>query len=220
MENKIGIFFDLEGTLIASGYQTNDLLLNELHRKTYEHLKEFGIPLYILDKNIKSIYLRNDSVEWIESQHPDLYTSYMKYVESFMKKYDIQAAMESQLYYDSIDILNYLTYKKHRMGLVTNTSKEAAELMITKHNIKSYFDVIYTRNDVKKIKPDPTMLNLAINDLGTKENFLIGDSKVDYLTAKKANAKSIIIKRDGIMPDYDVDFFITNLLELKINGLF
>ena len=215
MEIKKGVLFDLEGTLIESGYQKNAQLLHELHKTTYKELLKFGIPENILTQSNKSVILRNLSFTWVEANRNEDILQFAEYVNRFMSKFDMMATRDSKLYNNTIHILNYLKNKNYKIGLCTNTSKQATNIMLKTHKIYDFFDIITTREDVLQIKPDPIMIINTIKQMKTKKNYMVGDSKVDIISAKNAGIKTILIKRDNRKQNYYVDYTIYDLLDLK-----
>jgi FMN phosphatase YigB (HAD superfamily) len=120
------ILFDLEGTLVKSGYQIDPFLLKMLHKDTKKFLIKIGIPESILKKINKSVYLRNKALEWSEKNLP--FKDYLKIrdkIEKFMLKYDIVAAKASVIYPETVITLNKLKKDNIKMCIITNTSKKA-----------------------------------------------------------------------------------------------
>ena len=64
------------------------------------------------------------------------------------------------------------------------------------HGLKEYFDVVVTREDVTKLKPDPEGVLLATRKLGAKRFLVVGDLVLDVLAAKGANGVAIMVTRD------------------------
>jgi len=213
---NLGILFDLEGTLIESGYQKYPDILEKLHLDTKKMLLSIGIPRYIVNKYNKSVYLRNEAYDWaVRNFNNKELIDFKNHVENFMFKYDMFSAINSSEYHDTKNILKYLKKKNYKIGIVTNTSNKAANYILTKFNLKTYFDIIITRQDVKKIKPDPEMLIIACNRMKSKVQWIVGDSFVDIKAAKNANIKSILIKRNKNKINYQADYIINNLLDIK-----
>jgi phosphoglycolate phosphatase-like HAD superfamily hydrolase len=99
------------------------------------------------------------------------------------------------------------------MGIVTNTSREAANLELSMHGIEEFFEVIITREDVRKLKPDPEGIILATSKLDIKEFFFVGDLVHDLKAAKKAGGTTILINRNptkkkGVHADHIVKSLI------------
>lgn len=210
-----GILFDLEGTLVESGYQKNPKKLEELHIETKKLLLNIGVPVNIIKNYDKSTYLRNNSYVWAKKNlNPDQFLKFHNHIEKFMYGYDMFSVKKSSLYPDTIITLEFLIKKNYKIGIITNTSKHAAHHILHKTNIINYFHTIITRDDVYRIKPNPEMVKIALRKIQCNVEWFIGDSRVDVEAAEKACLKSILIKRDGSKPKYYVDYLIHNLTDL------
>ncbi|MEM5793412.1 MAG: HAD family phosphatase [Candidatus Aenigmatarchaeota archaeon] len=86
--------------------------------------------------------------------------------------------------------------KKFKIGLVTASTKNQAEPLLEMVDIKKYFDIIVTRDDVKKNKPYPDPYLFAANrlDLKPEECVVVEDSNTGLKSGKSAGMKCIIIK--------------------------
>jgi len=99
--------------------------------------------------------------------------------------------------------------KKLKLGLITNTPAEFVYKILEFFELKKYFDVIITRYDVKKVKPDPEMVIKACNSLGLDESevVVVGDAKNDVLAGKSAGCTVVGLNVES-------DFKIKKLSEL------
>ena len=212
----LGILFDLEGTLIESGYQKHPNILEKLHLDTKKMLLYIGIPKHIINKHNKSVYLRNEAYDWVLTNFNDKeLIDFKNYVENFMLEYDMLSANNSSEYPDTKNILKYLKKKNYKIGIVTNTSKKAANYILTKFNLTKYFDIVITRQDVQKLKPDPEMLIKASKKMKSNVQWIVGDSYVDIEAARSAKIKSILIKRDKSIIKHHANYLINSLQEIK-----
>jgi len=68
-------------------------------------------------------------------------------------------------------------------------------LGLEKYKLKEYFDAIVTADDTDKHKPDPEPVYIALRKLNAKaeESIMIGDTKFDILSAKRAGVKSVLV---------------------------
>ena len=84
---------------------------------------------------------------------------------------------------------------KYKLGLVTSAERKVIENAKLKIPELKNFQVIITREDYKKTKPDPEGLLMGIDKLGlsTDECVYIGDLPSDITASKKASIKSIAI---------------------------
>lgn len=87
--------------------------------------------------------------------------------------------------------------KKHDFKLAVGSSGplENVELLLTSLNIKQFFDVIITAEDVKNGKPAPDVFLIAANRLHIKPEdcIVIEDAPVGIEAAKRANMSSIAL---------------------------
>ena len=74
-----------------------------------------------------------------------------------------------------------------KIGLLTNNGKFATNIVLEKHGIAKFFDVIITRDDSQALKPDPTGLRLVLSalNISPKEAVFVGDSIIDAHAAKE-----------------------------------
>lgn len=83
------------------------------------------------------------------------------------------------------------------------------------HGLRRFFDVIVTREMVRKLKPDPEGLLQAASSLGATTFAMIGDSIHDVSAAKNANGISIMIKSNTKETlDPQPDYLVQSLSEV------
>ena len=89
-----------------------------------------------------------------------------------------------------------------KMGLVTNSCRNAAELVLNKLGFKKYFNVVIARDDVDRMKPYPDPLNKALSVLGVSpgEALYIGDSIMDVLAGEAAGITTIYLDTTRLPP--------------------
>lgn len=74
------------------------------------------------------------------------------------------------------------------MALFTGVEKNMMEYTLAPFKLSEFFEVRVTADDIKKSKPDPEGINLALNRLkaGPKESMYVGDSPADIIAGKRA----------------------------------
>ncbi len=209
------VLFDLEGTLVESAYQRSRKLVTRFRSETKSHLINSGIPESVLNGYEKIHTLRNIAFHWAEMNLTPVNVKRIREsLEEVSLEFDMISASESSLYPDTIKCLELLSEKKVEMAMVTNTSSIAAEYVLTKFELNNYFSAVVTRSDVPRVKPDPAMIKMAEAKLCTRIGWLIGDSSFDAEAASRSEIISLIIRRDGIRPDFYHDHFIKSLDEI------
>lgn len=81
------------------------------------------------------------------------------------------------------------------IGLASSSGREWVEGYLKKLNIFSYFDVIRTRDDVSRVKPDPELYVKAVEALGVakSEVFAFEDSLNGLKAARAAGIQCVVV---------------------------
>ncbi|NPD88709.1 MAG: HAD family phosphatase [Asgard group archaeon] len=93
------------------------------------------------------------------------------------------------------EVLKTLQFRGYKMALVTSAGDDTVEKAKLKLKMLNSFDLIITRNSVKRIKPYPDAILLASKELGKNPSscVMIGDFPQDVQAGKNAGAKTIAI---------------------------
>jgi len=93
------------------------------------------------------------------------------------------------------EVLNTLQSRGYKMALVTNAGDKTVARAKKKLSILNSFDVIVTRNTVKRIKPDPEPILYACEALNKHPEtcVMIGDFPQDIQAGKAAGTKTVAI---------------------------
>jgi HAD superfamily hydrolase (TIGR01549 family) len=211
----VAVLFDLEDTLVQTPWANCQHVL-EFRGKTREKLIEIGIPPSLLEGTERATIMRNKSIEYIEknSTKTEAQKFYLE-MEKFLSKYELDSAKKSKLFPETIQTLETLKKLRARIGLVTSTSMRAVDIVLQNHRLKDYFDVVVTRENVKKLKPDPEGILLALKKLDTKNFFMVGDLVHDVIAARSANGLSILVKRNSEEKmNFEADYVVQSLNEI------
>ena len=206
------ILFDLEGTLVETVYERSREALDQIRRETKKKLIDLGVPREALRDLVKSTLLRNRALEWVETNMSrEESARFHVELDAFMKSFEMRAARLSRLYPDTLEALEKLAAGGVEMGMVTNTSTEAADYMLGNLGLEKFFDVVVTRNDAHRLKPDPVMIHAAVAKMGLAVGWLVGDTVFDAEAAITAGIRFIIVRRDGVRPSFSHDYFVNSL---------
>ena len=187
------ILFDLDGVLIDS-FDFLWITFNETLEKfgkrrvsKREYKKKFWG--HDLKSNFGKFGLGEDAIKYRKAQ----YKSHIK---------------EIRVFPEARKILESLS-KKIKLGLITNSRSDVVHKILEYFNLKNYFDVIFTGDDVDKEKPDPEMIIKACKSLGLdpSEVIVVGDTRSDVLAGKSAGCTVVGLNVES-------DFKIKRLPEL------
>ncbi|MBT5935608.1 HAD family hydrolase [Sulfurimonas sp.] len=182
------ILFDLDGTLIDS----TDAILESFHNSFDVHnfphpddkdIKNLiGYPLDVMYKELGV----DESLAWAFVK---TYKEYYQVV-STQKTYLLPKAKESVL----------LANDFAELGIVTTKTGIYSEVLMEHFDIMDYFKVLIGREHVEHPKPheEPILKALESFDVLNKEIWMIGDTKLDLISAKNAGVNSI-----GVLSGYD-----------------
>ena len=188
--NKAAIF-DLDGTLADTALD----LLNA-GNLTFE---EMGINYRLkenLDEGISSKGGRSTIREgllkangYIEEENVE------KLYPIFLKNYEKVIDENSKLYDGTLEMLEFLSSKKIRLGVCTNKPKKQADILLKKLGIHSFFEIIVGPDTYGCAKPNPKPLKKIIDFLGSTLNssVLVGDTSTDYMTSQAASVPFILV---------------------------
>ena len=119
-----------------------------------------------------------------------------KFVDEFVKAYKERYL---QIYLDQTTLLEsaYEAVKFGSefadLGVVTTKTSKFSHILLEHLGISRFLKTIIGKEDASNLKPHPEPILNALANLGkTSQNaFMVGDTKLDAIAAKGANAKSI-----------------------------
>lgn len=169
-----GIIFDLDGTLINSFLDFNQMR------------KEIGI---------KS---QSPVLEFIERSDDQ---DFKKWAHQIVLKHEIAGAQKSEWIEGAHEFIQSIHRKGLKSAILTRNCKEATNIMVQKHNIPIEF--ILTREDCQpKPHPEGILTILKKWDLRPAEALYIGDFLFDLHTARRAQTHFALYYSQGQAPEF------------------
>jgi len=173
------IIFDMDGTLVSSLpviYHCE----NEISRKylkttlTLEDvISKFGPPAHTIIKEMTRSL--PDSVQ--SRAVSDYYECYRTHVPS-----------RGLVFPGITELLGKIKGSGRRLALFTGVEKNMMEYTLNPFKLVDFFEVRITADDIRKSKPDPEGINLALSRINAdpKESMYVGDSPSDIISGKRA----------------------------------
>jgi len=196
------ILFDLDGTLIDS---TNAIL------ESFHHSFDVHELIHPEDEEIKALIGYPLDIMYIElgvnkNSAWDLVATYKEHYRkiSTQKTYLLESAKEAVIEASKFATLGIVTTKT---GLYSRVLMEHFELM-------DYFEVLIGREDVENPKPhaEPILKALKLLDTKSKDIWIIGDTKLDLISAQNAGIESI-----GVLSGYDDNYILKRYTDIIFN---
>jgi len=186
--NKMIILFDLDGTLIDSTDAILESFHNAFNVHNSEHPKDeeikalIGYPLDVMFTDLGV----DESLVW------DFVTTYKEHYReiSTQKTYLLESAREA-----IEQAAEFAT-----LAIVTTKTGKYSQVLMEHFGLMDYFEVLIGREDVQNPKPHAEPILNALKKLNTnaKEIWMIGDTKLDLISAQNAGVNSI-----GVLSGYD-----------------
>jgi phosphoglycolate phosphatase len=189
-KNRPVILFDLDGTLIDSTRAIVDTFYHSFDKMKYEHnFKDEDItPLIGYPLDIMYERLGVDR----------------KYVWDFVSAYKERYRLISKEQTELLDFAQLCLEEAAsfaRLGVVTTKTGAYTKPLLEHFNIWNHFECLVGREDVQNPKPHAEPIVLALErmmiDKDLHDIWMIGDTKLDLISAKNAGVRSI-----GVLSGY------------------
>ncbi len=94
---------------------------------------------------------------------------------------------------NTVETLKTLKERGYRMAIVTTRSRKTSVKTLELAGVDIFFDTIISKEDTPAVKPDPTPLLKALEQLGCTpaEAIMIGDSELDVQAGKNAGTQTV-----------------------------
>ncbi|MCF7861807.1 HAD family hydrolase [Candidatus Woesearchaeota archaeon] len=178
------ILFDMDGTIVDSGMVWRTTF-NEMRKKA--GLSEFDETEYAekvagTPMESETLFFPGRSIEEIK----------LDYGNAFKERTDLLNPMANFEY--ALEKI-----QAYKIGVVSNTPQELVDFILEKLDLYQKFHVVIGSRPDKKGKPNPDLINLAIEELKSDplSTVFVGDTQYDVAAAMAAGCKSISFRFDG-----------------------
>lgn len=177
------IMFDMDGTLIDSGFAITNTINYVRENLGFERLEKNYILEKVNDPQINAAEFFYGTKEFTKQQTKLFEEYYNEHCLSDLVVYDGMAKLIDDLKNDFI------------LTVATNANSTYAHKMLNHVGLGKYFTTILGYDSVKNPKPHPEMVNktLEIHNISKEKAQLIGDSKKDIMAATNAGVDSVLV---------------------------
>ncbi len=206
------IIFDMDGTLVDTEpfhteIELNQFKQNKIEISGEEHQQYLGVTSEVMWRQIASkhsISLTTD--ELIKQNHEES----LKYF----------AALDSiPVMPELVEVLEKLQANNYKLAVASSSTPEIIDLVLTKTNLKKYFPIIVSGNDVAKSKPAPDIFLFTAHKLGAKPTncVVIEDSPNGIKAAKAAGMTCVAYNGANVNSEklQEADSIIQSYAELE-----
>jgi phosphoglycolate phosphatase len=199
MKKEKAVIFDCDGVMFDSR-KANINFYNYI-------LKHFGLPPLTQDKiEFVHMHTADEAIRHIFNDSP-----YLEQAQEFRTQVDYRPFISDMIIEPGFkDLLKEL---RPEFGLAVATNRANTIGKVIEYNgLEGIFDIIVSSLDVKNPKPHPEPLIkiLEFFDITPLQAFYIGDSEIDYLTARAAGVMFISYKNQAL----DADHHVSSMMEI------
>lgn len=197
----VAVLFDLEDTLTGSGYRYD---IAEVRSRVRERLVQLGVPPYELE-GLKLTLMLNKAYDYVSREAtPREFKVFRDKVDELLEQYWLRSARESYLKPGAVEALEAIKAAGYRLGLVSNASGLDVSIVLEKHGLSRLFDTVVSRDDMRRLKPDPDGILTALRELREADFVLVGDSIHDLEAARRAGGQAIIVHGSPWQPNAEL----------------
>jgi len=193
MKRISAVIFDCDGVMFDSR-QANTRFYNHL-------LSRFGLPPMKEDEEVfVHMHTADESIRYIFRG-----TGYEKQAQAYRTQMDYSPFIRDMVAEPGLRELLQTLKPRFGLAVATNRSNTIGEVL-ARHGLEGMFDIIVSSLDVENPKPHPECLKkiLSFFQITPDEALYVGDSLVDYQTARAANVCFIAYKNLQLEADYHV----------------
>jgi len=206
LKNTHLFLFDLDGTLV---------LTDDIYYDVWKFiLKDYNINLsYEIFKN--TIQGNNDKYV-LQQLLPSNYYNLLDNISKIKDELFINNINKIKIIDGSNDFIKYLKKLGHKIAIVTNCNRDAAEKIIKIMNIENIIDTLIIGSECSKTKPHPEPYIKAINYFNSSNNkaIIFEDSKTGISSGKSTYPKCLI----GLETLYSYNELINNGVNLTLKN--
>ncbi len=183
-EIKKYVIFDLDGTLLNTITDLGVSCNHALEKCGYSPRPLATYP-FLVGNGVRKL---------IQRLQPDLNDAGIdKLLEAFMTYYDRHCTDHTTPYPGIPELLHTLNDNGVKLAVASNKYQEAVDKIISHFFPDIPFAAVLGQNDLRPVKPDPSIIFAALNRCPTpKSNVLYcGDSGIDIETARRACVDSV-----------------------------
>ncbi len=189
------VLFDFDGTLVEI-----DIDFTQMRQGVFSLGLEYGVSgepgLYVLE-SLEDIFEKLLQLD--ESQARD----FKRLAKRLIASLEVEAAARSRTMPGAERTLRELKDRGIEIGIVTRNCRSG--VMKSAEMANFVYDLILTRDDVEKVKPDPQHLLDALNMLTSKpgKSIMVGDHPMDILAGKRAGMKTAAVLTSKSIEDFE-----------------
>ncbi len=178
LRNLRAVIFDFDGTLAET-----EIDFDEMRRRTREHIRQWGL----WEEGMGERRYVLELIEHAELKLPDDPARRQQYraeAAQILEDVEMLTCPQAAPFPGTVEALSRLRACGYAIGIVTRNCHRGVQAVTDRHHLP--YDVLLTRDDVEKVKPDPAHVHEALErlDVSPGETIMVGDHITDIQVGK------------------------------------
>jgi beta-phosphoglucomutase family hydrolase len=173
--------FDMDGVIV----DTEPLYI----KMNKDFLKQYNVQISDEEYNQFIGISATKMWDFLKEKYSLPYTTVELIAIEKQAKYNVLASTDLKIIDGIVALLQMLKDKEYSIAIASSSMRKNIELIITKTNLKSYFDFVVSGEDVQNGKPAPDIFLKAMQHFNKqpKDCIVLEDARNGVLAAKAAN---------------------------------
>jgi phosphoglycolate phosphatase len=183
------VVFDLDGTLAEF-----NLDYKTVRAEAKRFLLNQGMPASVLSVNESIFEMLKKTQVYMQNNGKERDFAFIRQsLFDIAFKHEWEAANKTAPLPGVPETLKTLKAMKLKLGIFTINSERSVNLILDRFRLRQFFDATITRENVPRVKPDPSHLAAAVKalDMKPEEVAVVGDNAVDVKSAMALKATAI-----------------------------
>lgn len=185
------LLFDLDGTLVQP---TIDFAM--LNQAVHDVISGYGAAAS-LDRPMPALEMIATASCWLKERGDPCAEELREAGQAAILAIELAAAEAASAFAGVAALLSGLRMEGRRVAIVTRNSRTAAERILSQGRLEH--DLLLSRDDVGRVKPDPEHLCVALGRLGiaATEAVMCGDHVMDVIAGRRAGMRTVGVLTGG-----------------------
>lgn len=193
------IGFDMDGTVMDT-----DVDYVKLAHIVEDEFVSLGVPDEIIDLDKKDATTKY-SIEWLTENKPESLKGLEERIGNRATAIEMENSDRAMPFEGAVELLRDLRAMGYRLAVLTRGGRQYALKILGNSDMLELFDAVVARDDYpqNESKPDRKSIEHICEKMGVscEETLYVGDSTVDYLTAKNSGSPFVGVESGDMNRD-------------------
>ena len=189
------VLFDLDGTLVRLKVDFDRMRAVVLEIAARHGIFGEG------REHLFTLEMIEDMRQDLSRVNPQRAEIFRREAEAAVVAVELDAAAETEVFPSVPDLLHQLRRQGLKVGIVTRNSRAAVRKVMAMHRLPR--DLLLTRDDVARVKPDPEHLRTALSmlEVAGGECLMVGDHPLDVRVGREVGARTVGVASARVPPE-------------------